>query len=198
MRTDRWRQPMARQAKSKSWARSKHRRRGLIAPTAALLCTLIALAVTLTARPVPLPSASAAVSSLGDKCAADILKQPQILSNEMNKPGKASQSININLGFDAVDPSCKGYFVRKASVLPQLVRHGQIINENPIWMPLLQGRGFNYATQAGLLDFNSVHKAERYWQPGDKVRCGLRIQEVSLATNEAIKTSVTTFPIRVK
>jgi hypothetical protein len=116
----------------------------------------------------------------------------------MYNPGKRSQSININLEFQKVDSACNGHFARLASVLPQLVRHGHVINENPGWMPLLQGRGFNYATKAGLLDFNSVNQPKRYWRPGDKVRFMLRLMERNVLAKHLSKTSITVFPIKVR
>jgi hypothetical protein len=136
-------------------------------------------------------------SNVKVQCAKDIFKQPQVLDNTMNNPGKKTQSININLGFGAVDPACNGYFVRKAFVLPQLIRHGQIINENPIPMPLLQGRGFNYATTAGLLDFNSLHQPARDWQPGDKARFELKLEEISIQAKRVVDSVTKIEPIKV-
>jgi hypothetical protein len=138
-------------------------------------------------------------SNVKVQCATDIFKfkPSQILDNTMNNPGKDSQSININLDFDAVDLACNGLFVRKASVLPQLIRHGRIIDENPIRMPLLQGRGFNYATTAGLLDFNSLHQPARDWQPGDKARFELKLEEISIQAKRVVDSVTKIEPIKV-
>jgi len=147
----------------------------------------------------PFDVAAPAPGELKETCATDIFKfQPsQILDNTLRHPGKVSQSININLDFKAVNPACNGHFVRKASVLPQLIRNGQIISENPIPMPLLQGRGFNYATTAGLLDFNSTHQPARDWQPGDKARFELRLEEISIQAKRAVDSVTKIEPIKV-
>lgn len=148
-----------------------------------------------TASPV---SSAADGGGLKERCAADIFKQPQILNSEMRLAGKKAQSIFIKLGFAAVDPTCDGHFLRMASVLPQLVRHGQVINENPSWMPILTRKNGNEKTKDSLLDFNSANQPQRYWRPGDKAQFRLRIQELNLAGNKIVKASIKTFPIKVK
>lgn len=142
-------------------------------------------------------TATATASSLKQKCGKDIFTAPQIIDDVMNNPGKRTQSIQINLGFGQVDPACDGHFTRQALIMPQLVRHGHIVNENPTWTPLLK-KNPNDSTTAGILDFNSANEPKRYWRPGDKARFLLRLQERNSATHKLVKTVTETKPIKIK
>lgn len=146
--------------------------------------------------------AIASTSNLKQACAKDIFKQPQILDNVMNAPGKRGQSIYINLGFGAVNSACDGHFVRQALIMPQLVRHGHAIGVPPVWSPLftrgINGNDSTLPDGVGNLDFISEHYPQGYWRAGDKARFLLRIQERNAVTKKVVKAVTKIKPIEVK
>lgn len=143
---------------------------------------------------------SASAGGLKDTCATDIFKQPTVVPGTgLYHAGKKRQSFDIQLGFDAVDPTCNGHFERLPYFKPELIRHGHTINESPRWIPLFTpGFNPNVAGNFGLTYSRSLTDPKyKYWRPGDKVQFELSLREFNVAAKKVVGNTVTTYRIPV-
>ena len=159
------------------------------------LCLVSVLVVGIAAR-------ASASESLLEQCSSEILKPPHILHAEMSLPGKEYQDVFIRISYGPVAETCNGHFKRLSSVMPQIVRHGRVINMDPVWDDLLKKGNTNEGdppdSGPGIEWFNSHHNPKLYYRKGDKVRFQLRLQVLSLASKRIIRTVVTTHPVTVE
>lgn len=124
-----------------------------------------------------------------------ILNPPQVLNSTMYSPGKNDQTTDIRLKLRAVDPSCNGHYLRKVTILPELIRHGHVIKEVPCPLPLISGNAAATPIYPGVV---SVNQPRLFWRPGDKARFVLRLMVRSVATKKTVRETTKIRPVRVK
>ena len=124
-----------------------------------------------------------------------ILNPPQVLNSTMYSPGKNDQTTDIRLKLRAVDPSCNGHYLRKVTILPELIRHGHVIKEVPFPLPLISSNAAATPIYPGVV---SVNQPKLFWRPGDKARFVLHLMVRSVVTKKTVKETTKIRPVRVK
>lgn len=161
---------------------------------------LVFLLVGITAKASAEESPSS--PTLAEQCASEILAPPRIEHAQMGQLDTEHQYLFVMVGFGAINEACDGHYKRLASQMPQLVRHGHIINMDPAWEDLLKEGDTNDATppgsSPGFLWFNSHHNPKLYYHKGDKARFRLRLQVLDLASKRIVRTVETTHKVTIK